>query len=172
MSSYHTSLPIREAGPERVTGSTYLEGDSSVGLAPGRHASAGGDSTMRKYGRIAVLGVALFGAGSGCSPTSRSPFVAQADARINIEVTNNNFQDATLYAIWTGERRRLGVVTIGREGRYIIPWPMSLELRFEIDLLVGPKCTTEAIMADPGDIIVVEIRSQMVPEIDCAYYTR
>ena len=116
-----------------------------------------------------MLGIVLLGAGVGCS-NSRSPFVDQADGRINIEVVNLNFQDATVYALWRGERRRLGVVTIGRDGRFILPWPTSYELRFEIDLLAGINCTTRPIRADPGDVILLEIRGQMIPSLDCEYY--
>ena len=76
---------------------------------------------MRNYGSIAVLGIVLLGAGLGCSNFSRSPFVAQEDARINIEVVNLNFQDATLYALWTGNRRRLGIATLGKDGRFMLP---------------------------------------------------
>ena len=117
-----------------------------------------------------MLGIVLSGAGLGCSNFSRTPFVDQGDARINIEVVNLNFQDATLYALWTGQRRRLGIVTIGKDGRFMLPWPTSNELRIEIDLLAGINCTTESILAQPGDVIVVQIRSQMIPSLDCDYY--
>jgi hypothetical protein len=127
---------------------------------------------MGQYGSIAVLGFVLSGAGLGCSSSSRSPFIDQEDARINIEVVNFNFQDATVYALWLGERRRLGVAAIGRDGRFMLPWPTSHELRFEIDLLAGSNCTTWAILADPGDVILLEIRSTMVPSLDCEYYRR
>ena len=121
-------------------------------------------------GRTAVLCMVLAGASFGCAGTPRSPFIDPEDARIQIEVLNRNFQDATLYALWTGQRRRLGIVTIGKDGRFMLPWPTSNELRIEIDLLAGINCTTESILAQPGDVIVVQIRSQMIPSLDCDYY--
>ena len=109
-------------------------------------------------GRIAMLCVVLIGAGFGCAST-RSPFVAQGDARINIEVINRGFQDATLYAIHAGLRNRLGTVTGTRTANYMLPWSYAEQLQIEIRLLAGPRCTTREIWADPGDIIFLEIQS-------------
>ena len=117
----------------------------------GRRASAAG--------RIAVLSVVLASAGLGCAASARTPFIAQEDARIQIEVINHGFQDATLQAVWTGKRVRLGTVTGTRTANYILPWDRSLEFRIEIKLLAGPGCMTREIWADPGDIIVLEIQS-------------
>lgn len=116
-------------------------------------------------GPMAVLGVVLAAAGFGC--TARSPFSGPHDATVRIEVVNYNFQDATLHALSDGQRRRLGIVTGMREATYILPWPTSRELRIEIDLLAGPECTTRLIMADPGDIIFLEIRSRLLDDPDC-----
>ena len=128
--------------------------------------------TMARVGRrgfaagpIAVLGVVLASACSGGTP--RSPFIGPNDATVRIEVTNNNFQDATLHAVWTGQRRRLGIVTGKTEATYILPWPTSRQLRIEIDLLAGPGCTTRPIMTDPGDILLLEIRSRLLDDPDC-----
>ena len=83
----------------------------------GRRASAAG--------RIAVLCVVLTGAGFGCSGGRGSPFVAQEDARINIEVINHGFQDVTLHALWSGQRRRLGTVSGTRTANFMLPWDRS-----------------------------------------------
>ncbi len=112
----------------------------------------------------AVLGVVLAGA---CSAGPRSPFIGRNDATVRIEVINNNFQDATLHALWAGQRRRLGIVIGKTEATYTLPWPTSFELRIEIDLLAGPECTTRLIMTDPGDIILLEIRSRLLDDPDC-----
>ncbi len=118
----------------------------------GRRASAAG--------RIAALSVVLASAGLGCAP-STCPFIAQGDARITIEVMNHAFQDATLHAVWSGRRVRLGRVIGTRTANYILPWDRSFEFRIEIDLLAGPDCLTRGIWADPGDIIVLEIQSDL-----------
>lgn len=112
---------------------------------------------MREYGLIAVLGVVLSGAGLGCSTTSRSPFVSAEDARINIEVTNFAFEDATLHVSWSGRRRRLGIVIGTQTAEFILPWDAIEEIRIEIDLLAYGRCTTRAVLASPGDVILLEI---------------
>ena len=116
----------------------------------GRRASAAG--------RIAVLCVVLIGAGLGCAST-RSPFIAQEDARINIEVINHGFQDVTLHAIWSGQRVRLGRVSGTRTANFMLPWDWTVGLRIHIDELAGRECTTREIWANPGDIILLEIQS-------------
>ena len=110
-------------------------------------------------GRTAVLCMVLAGASFGCG-TARSPLVDPDEARIHIEVLNRNFQDATLHAIWPGNRRRLGTVIGITTTEYRLPWTFSEILQIEIKLLAGPRCTTRGILANPGDIIVVEIDAQ------------
>jgi len=116
------------------------------------------------FARLAVWGTTM-AIVSGCS-TARSPFVSQEDARIVIEVTSHNFQDATVHAHWTGRRQRLGTVTGTRTANFMIPWERSVQLRIEVDLLAGRSCMTRPIWADPGDIILLEIQSR-INEMDC-----
>ena len=117
---------------------------------------------MRKYGRIAVLGIVLTGAGLGCTASrGADPFISQADARINIEVTNLAFEDATLYATWRGGRRRLGIVTGAQTANFMIPWDWNEELRIEIDLLASARCTTRPILVSPGDVVLLEIQPEL-----------
>jgi hypothetical protein len=111
-------------------------------------------------GRTAVLCMVLAGTSFGCAATPRSPFVDPEDARIHIEVLNRNFLDATLHAIWPGGRRRLGTVIGITTAEYRLPWTFSEILQIEIDLLAGPGCITRGILANPGDIILVEIDPQ------------
>lgn len=126
------------------------------------------DRRASAAGRIAVIALVVAGAGFGCGATRpESPFIAQADARINIEVINHGFQDATLHAIWPGKRIRLGTVAGTGTANFMIPWPGSELFRIEIDLLAGSECTTRPIMADPGDIILLEIRSRIMSDWDC-----
>ena len=115
---------------------------------------------MKKFAQTAVLGIVLSGAGS-CVTGPRSPFVAQEDTRINIEVINHSFDDATLYAIFNGKRTRLGIVTGTGTAQYMLPWDRSLELQIHIDLLAGPECTTRRMWVDPGEIILLEIAAEL-----------
>jgi hypothetical protein len=116
-------------------------------------------------GRVLALGVVLAGAGLGCS-TRRTPFVSQEDARLNIEIINHNFQDVTVFANWSGVRKRLGTVSGTRTARYMLPWDRSLELQLELDMLASPGCITRPIWANPGDVIVLEVQSR-INRLDC-----
>ena len=49
-----------------------------------------------------------------------------------------------------------------------IPWDFSKPLRIEIDLLAGPKCTTDTIEADPGDILDLRIESVLSRSAACS----
>jgi hypothetical protein len=69
--------------------------------------------------------------------------------------------DATLHARWLGGRQRLGVVTGITTANYQLEWDQPQELQLEIDMLAGDKCLTPPIMANPGDVISVEIEIQL-----------
>ena len=119
-------------------------------------------------GRIALLGIVV--AGSGCTRARDSgPFIAQADARINIEVRNHSYEDVTLHAIWPGKRVRLGSVNGLTDANYVIPWDVSELLQIEMDMLAGGTCTLRPIVADPGDIILLEITNQTMIDPDCLF---
>ena len=122
-------------------------------------------SSTSVAGSVAVLAVVLAGAGVGCATTGQ--VIESDDATVRIDVVNNNFQDATLYALWTGQRSHLGIVPGKGEATYVLPWPRSFELQIEIDLLAGDRCTTRGIVTDPGDDLWLEIRSELSDDPDC-----
>ncbi len=97
---------------------------------------------------------------TSCStvPGQGSPFSGGGvREEIRIEVRNLNFSDATLWAIGGGMRRRLGVVPGKDDAAFTVPWRISQVLAIEIDLLAGVRCTTQEMIADPGDIIELQI---------------
>jgi hypothetical protein len=51
-----------------------------------------------------------------------------------------------------------GTVSGTRTDTFMLPWDLSFALQIEIDLLASVACTTPPIVADPGDMILVEIR--------------
>lgn len=101
----------------------------------------------------------------GCSHpgrSSRATFPSDPGAEsIRVYVTNRNFMDATVWALTTGSRDRLGIVTGKREAVFTIPWDFSTDLWLEIDMLAGARCTTESLPVDPGDDIEVIIDVDM-----------
>ncbi len=106
----------------------------------------------------ALFGAVLLLTSCLTAPTQRSPFSGGgAREEIRIEALNLNFNDATLWAIGGGVRRRLGVVPGKGEASFTLPWRFSQTLAIEIDLLAGDRCTTREMTTAPGDIIEVQI---------------
>ncbi len=118
-------------------------------------------------GRIAVFCMALAGASSGCTSSRSAPLAGPGEVTINIQVENRAVENATVHAIWRGRRLRLGTVIGLTTAEYTVDLEGSVLLRFEIDLLAGPKCATEQMWVDPGDIIVVEITPQYLDSASC-----
>ena len=111
----------------------------------------------------------------GCSLGPRhsgAAFGSQGqDDSIRIFVTNLNFMDATLWAVTTGTRKKLGIVTGKRNAVYTIPWDGFLELHLEVDLLSGPRCKTESLPVGPGDNIELIIDVEMTQSPMCKWRT-
>ena len=111
--------------------------------------------------RLAALVVIAACATPGRLVEREQPFTREpvGEEMIRIRVQNDNFMDARLHAAGLGGRYLLGVVTGKRQAVLSIPWDFSGPLRIEIDLLVGPKCTTPPIDADPGDTFDLRIEA-------------
>jgi hypothetical protein len=103
-------------------------------------------------------------ASSGDDPFSRST----AEQQIQIKIVNLNFQDATVWALISGGRRqRLGIVSGKREAEFTLPWRFSEPLRLEFDLVAGPRCVTEDLTVDPGDLLELQIASNFYATPGC-----
>jgi hypothetical protein len=91
-----------------------------------------------------------------------NPFAGGGERdEIRIEVRNLNFNDATLWAIGDGVRRKLGVVSGKSDTAFTIPWRLPGPLSIEIDLLAGVRCRTRDLFTDPGDVIELQIDADM-----------
>lgn len=99
------------------------------------------------------------------SPQSRNPFAStgagSGSNSIQVRVENQNFGDATVYAIRSGQRIRLGQVTGKSEKSFSMPWRFSLPLQFEVDIVGGRGCGVRPISVDPGDKVWVRVPSQI-----------
>jgi hypothetical protein len=102
--------------------------------------------------------VLSIGALAGCGRASEGP---TGDAlggdpaveTLDVTVENQNFNDATITALWEGgSRERLGSVT-GLTTQTFTVEPRSSAVRFEIDFLAGGDFVGELIAANPGDHI-------------------
>ena len=98
------------------------------------------------------------GTGGGSDPFSGRSVAAPQD--IELRVRNLNFNDARLYAVSGGARRRLGQVNALSDQTLKIPWEFTDRLRIEIDLVTGPNCVTREFMVDPGEILELQIESR------------
>ncbi len=83
------------------------------------------------------------------------------DPVLTLHVQNQNFYDATIYAIArSGERQRLGVVTGNNEGTFTFRW-LHEEVRVLIQLLAGGSKVTEPILVSPGDSLELIIQPDL-----------
>ncbi len=80
---------------------------------------------------------------------------------LTLHVENQNFYDATLYALArSGERQRLGVVTGNGQATFTFRW-LQDEVRVVIQLLAGGSTATEPILVNPGDSLNLVIQPDL-----------
>ena len=116
----------------------------------------------------AAVGFALSACGGSGRASTGSPFRRlEAEGSILVRVVNVNFLDARLYSIRRGSRKRIGSVTGKTNAEFTVKWEFADFLQIEIDLVGGRKCTTPALMTDPGDIVELQIEAQNTPVRDC-----
>lgn len=95
---------------------------------------------------------------------SARPAVAQQDESVRrefiIEIENDNFNDATVYALRGGLRLRLGFVGGFGRDTFKFRWPDG-DLRIEIKLLAVGSYYTQVMSLDQGD----ELRLTILPSL-------
>ena len=78
-------------------------------------------------------------------------FAEPVNPELTLAVRNDNFYDATLYAVSRGgHRQRLGVVTGNSRGTFKFRWPHD-ELRVEIQLLAAGGTSSWSMPVSQGD---------------------
>jgi len=97
--------------------------------------------------------------GTGPGATSPGVFIESRPTTVRIEVQNLNFQDARLYTYRRGSRALLGVVPGKGDQSFVIDWNAPEPMYVEIDMLAGPRCYTEELQVDPGDVLELQIAS-------------
>ncbi len=94
---------------------------------------------------FAASGCGLFGAGSS------HEFDQRQSRDVTMDVVNQNFYDATLYAVWmNGHRQRIGTVQGNGKSSFTFPWRGN-DLQIEILLLSVGSYFTQPMMVDRGD---------------------
>src|SRR5574341_543694 len=96
----------------------------------------------------AALTLCACGLGGGGGAAEEEPL---PEPILTLHVENQNFYDATLYALSRGgERQRLGVVGGNNQASFTFRW-LHDEVRVAIQLLAGGSTVTEPILVSPGD---------------------
>ena len=101
---------------------------------------------------------ACAGGGGTGAPTSG---VRPADEReeISVEVQNQNFYQATVYAYRAGRRARLGVVESQGTRSFEFVW-ITGDLRFLVDFLANGCILSEPMSVDRGDDLLLILEPQ------------
>lgn len=108
-----------------------------------------------------LLLLSVVGSCATATPSVNPFHLTRSAGQIHIEVRNDNFYDATIWAVVSGVRqRKLGVVSGKQNADFTMRWTVARPLQFEIDLLTGNMtCRTDALVVDPGDHLELQITS-------------
>jgi hypothetical protein len=101
---------------------------------------------------------------TGCAAAgSRSSASVQQASRQSVKFFVNNlaFNDVTVFAVVNGARQRLGRVSGKREMEFSMPLRVPSAVYVEIDILAGPRCSSERMMVEPGDHLQLDIQSSL-----------
>lgn len=112
-------------------------------------------------GKLRLLLLLLVLAGTTTACVSRRGRTGNAYPPVRIHVQNLNFYDATIYAVWRTDRRRLGVVNGNDEKSFTSAWHAP-DLTFEVELLAGSRYRSATIGVSPDDDVILEIPSANV----------
>ena len=125
-------------------------------------------STPRAIASLVVLALTSGALACGSAGTVQDPFGGDRGMKqVRIEVWNANWNDATLYAIRGGERRRIGRVGGKSEAEFVVSWATTARMRIEIDLLGGDSCVTRGMVVSPGDHLEIRVPSDLSMDPEC-----
>jgi hypothetical protein len=118
------------------------------------------EGSMRKrsgrFASVAVCALALSLLGCAAGPPGSDPRINPFDRAVEgtedvlLTVQNNDFRDASIYAIWNGVKRRVGEVTGMTSETFRMTW-MSEEIQLAIDFVGGGGYTSERVPVTQGD---------------------
>ena len=113
---------------------------------------------------LVALGLAFFLAGCAVASPRVDPFGggSAGATSIRLDVENRNFYDATIYVIEDqGRARRVGDVVGNGSRSFQVPWEFAAAMSFRIDLLAGGSCTTPPVVVSPGEIVGLQVVSNV-----------
>ncbi len=116
--------------------------------------------TVKILGLVFLVFVAFAcagGSGTGAQRSSVRP--ADEKEEISVEVRNQNFYQATVYAYRAGHRIRLGAVGSQSTRSFEFVW-ITGDVRFLIDFLANGCILTEPLPVDRGDDLLLILEPQ------------
>ena len=111
---------------------------------------------------IKILGPVLWvSAAFACAGGSSGSSIRPADAKedVSVEVRNENFYDATVYAYRLSSRTRLGVVESHSTRSFEFRW-ITGDLRFLVDFFANGCLLTPSMSVDRGDDLLLILEAQ------------
>ena len=123
------------------------------------------------FPRRVAFGLALAGAllGAGCGTANEMVSGGVDDPMapndkfgtvVRLTVQNNDFKDATVYAVWEGgSRRRIGMVTGKTSATFTFDW-VSHRMHIEADFVAGEGFVSDEIEVWEGDHLDLVIMNQ------------
>ena len=96
------------------------------------------------------------GSGTGVPTSSVRPMEKE---KVSVEVQNQNFYQATVYAYRLGSRTRLGIVESQGTRSFDFVWTTG-DLRFLVDFLANGCVLTEPMAVDRGDDLLLILEPQ------------
>lgn len=79
---------------------------------------------------------------------------------ITLDIQNDNFYDARVFARWNGERQRLGLVT-GLDSEVFTMSGRTGDLRIEVDFVATRNYVSRSVSVSPGDYLTFRIPSRV-----------
>lgn len=112
--------------------------------------------------------LALLMAVAACAPSvpAADPFGGAGNSsgsieRISFSASNYYDEDVVLYAVSANGAHRLGEVAPNQHGMFSMPWTGPTELRVRVQILAGPRYTTNSLSVYPGHQLEVVIPSNV-----------
>lgn len=81
--------------------------------------------------------------------------------QISFSASNYYDEDVVLYALSANGAHRLGAVAPNQHGMFSMPWTDPTELRVRVEVVAGPRYTTNSLSVYPGHQLQVVIPSNV-----------
>jgi hypothetical protein len=124
------------------------------------------EDEMRDLRKLIPL-VALVATSASCAPTHAGPAAGPQshENQAVVQVSNHNWADVVVYAVVSGARYRLGMLTTNQSGEFRLP-PGVVSGSGEVRLLVDPigsrdVYTTQPIHVRPGQWVDFKIENHL-----------